>query len=208
VISRRPGRPSRAEAERRIEHLLDVAAAAFIELGYSAATMEHIAQAAGFWKQAIYQRYGDKSTLFAAVVQRLAELQPLRFPPPDELPLKQGLQLRIHYMLTAVLQPEGQAIYKLFIRNSHHFPELTAIIAATANRHFAIPLSRYLRAQRRRGGLRKVNIEVATKTCMDLVYGRMMRFFLIEGGTVPAREVNKAAREIVGILIGGLAEPD
>lgn len=204
AVTRRPGRPSRAEAARRNEHLLDVATTVFIEQGYAAATMENIAAAAGCWKQAIYQRYGDKRALFAAVVKRLADRQPLRFPLLDERPLKAGLRMRIRFMLAAMFQPEGQAIFKLFLRNSHHFPELAQIIGATADQNFAVPLANYLQDQRRRGRLRKVSIAAATQSCMDMLYGRALRFFLAEGGEISQQEIDRAADEMVALLIGGL----
>lgn len=208
TITRRRGRPSRAEAERRVQHLLDVAAAVFIEEGYHAATMEGIAQAAGFWKQAIYQRYGDKRTLFAAVVKRLAELQPEKFPKDDDLPLEEGLQRRVRYMLNATLEPEGQAVYKLFIRNGHHFPELVAIINEAADANFRQPLQGYLRDKRRLGLIRQdINIAAAATSCTDLVYGRVMRVFLIEGQQISDRDIRKSAQQITDLLIRGL-QPD
>lgn len=206
VITRRRGRPSRAEAERRIEHLLDVAAAVFIEEGYNAATIEGIAQAAGFWKQAIYQRYGDKATLFAAVVKRLAQLQSIDFPDDDDLPVADGLRLRIHRILTAFLEPEGQAIYKLFMRDSHRFPELVGVISEAADANFRLPLQQYLRAKRRQGLIRKVNIARVSVYASDLVYGTMMRFFLTDNLQVDAADIRKAAKELADLLLHGLQE--
>ena len=206
AVGRRPGRPSRAEAERRNELLLEVATQMFIEQGYAAATIENIAAAAGCWKQAIYQRYGDKRALFEAVVERLADHQPLKFPPLDERPFKAGLQLRIRFMLTAVFRPEGQAIFTLFLRNSHHFPELARIIGAIADQSFSQPLAEYLREQRRRGQLRRVDIAAVTQSCMDLIYGRVLRFFLTEGGRITPDEIDRAAQEIAALLIGGIGE--
>jgi AcrR family transcriptional regulator len=206
TISRRRGRPSRAEAERRIEHLLDVAAAVFIEEGYSAATMEGIAQAAGFWKQAIYQRYGDKATLFAAVVKRLALLQSIEFPVDDELPLAEGLRLRVHQILVAFLEPEGQAIYKLFMRDSHRFPELVGVISEAADSNFRLPLQQYLRTKRRQGLIRKVNVARVSVYASDLVYGTMMRFFLTENLKVSPTDIRKASQEITDLLLNGLVE--
>jgi AcrR family transcriptional regulator len=207
-ITNRRGRPSREEAERRHQHLLDVAAAIFIEQGYNAASIEGIAQAAGIWKQAIYQRYGDKYALFSAVVKRLAELQPERFPDDDDLPLEAGLRLRISFMLSAFLEPEGQAIYKLFMRDSHRFPELVGIIDATANSSFREPLYQYLKRKRQLGLIRPINVATVTTTCTDLVYGCMMRFSAVDNLRVDAKDIKKAAQQMVELLINGLAPTD
>ncbi len=68
----RPGTPraprmSRGQRERQ---LLDVAEAAFAELGYTDTTMEEIASRAGITKPVIYDHFGSKERLLAAVVER------------------------------------------------------------------------------------------------------------------------------------------
>ncbi len=204
AIPRRRGRPSRAEAELRIEHLLDVAASVFIEQGYSAATMEGIAEAAGIWKQAIYQRYGDKRTLFTEVVKRLAEMQPGKFQGDDDLPIHEGLRLRIQHMLTAFMEPGGQAIYKLFMHDSHRFPELVGVISDAANTNFRLPLHQYLKRKQREGVLRKVDLARVATYASDLVYGCMMRFFLTENLQVTANDIKKAAQEIADLMLNGI----
>lgn len=64
----RIGRPSQAEAARLDEQLRRAAFEMFLERGFDGTTMEAVAQAAGVTKRTLYARYGDKRTLFAAVV--------------------------------------------------------------------------------------------------------------------------------------------
>jgi AcrR family transcriptional regulator len=60
--------------ERRLEHtrslLLDAAEEVFGEKGFTQATLDDIAQAAGFTKGAIYKHFGAKEDLFLAVSDR------------------------------------------------------------------------------------------------------------------------------------------
>jgi AcrR family transcriptional regulator len=63
------GRPTRAEAERRLGTLLDTAMRLFLQQGYEAVSVEEIAKQAGVAKRFIYARYGDKSELFVAAVE-------------------------------------------------------------------------------------------------------------------------------------------
>ena len=65
------GRPSRAEAERRLANLLDTAMRLFLERGYAAVSVEEIAKQAGVAKRFIYARYDDKAALFVAAVERV-----------------------------------------------------------------------------------------------------------------------------------------
>ncbi|OBA70330.1 TetR family transcriptional regulator [Mycobacterium sp. 1554424.7] len=68
TTSRRPGRPTQAEAERLDEQLREAAVATFLEHGYDGASMEAIARAAGITKQTLYSRYADKRAVFMDVI--------------------------------------------------------------------------------------------------------------------------------------------
>ena len=60
--------------ERRLEHtrtlLLDAAEEVFAEKGFTPATLDDIASAAGYTKGAIYKHFGTKEDLFLAVSDR------------------------------------------------------------------------------------------------------------------------------------------
>jgi AcrR family transcriptional regulator len=60
--------------ERRLEHtralLLDAAEEVFAERGFTSATLDDIASAAGYTKGAIYKHFGAKEDLFLAVSDR------------------------------------------------------------------------------------------------------------------------------------------
>jgi AcrR family transcriptional regulator len=64
-------RLTRDEARRRTrERLLDAAADVFKRLGYNGASLEAIAEAAGYTKGAIYSNFETKADLFKALVDR------------------------------------------------------------------------------------------------------------------------------------------
>jgi AcrR family transcriptional regulator len=60
--------------ERRVEHtrnlLLDAAEELFAQKGFGSATLEDIAEAAGYTRGAIYAHFGAKEELFLAVTER------------------------------------------------------------------------------------------------------------------------------------------
>ena len=66
----RAGRPSAAEAEGRIERLLDVAAEVFVEKGFDRASVYEIVKRAGASKETVYRRFPTKGELFSAVMRR------------------------------------------------------------------------------------------------------------------------------------------
>lgn len=88
VPSARPRRPTRAETRAR---LLDAAVGVFVERGIAAASVEEIAEAAGFSRGAVYSNFADKDALVLALLQKMtddamAEIEDLleRFPDPDD----------------------------------------------------------------------------------------------------------------------------
>jgi TetR/AcrR family transcriptional regulator, mexJK operon transcriptional repressor len=67
---RRSGRPTREEIERRNQELLDGALDLFLENGFEATTIEAISSSLSMSRRTIYARYGDKTALFKAALQR------------------------------------------------------------------------------------------------------------------------------------------
>jgi AcrR family transcriptional regulator len=65
-----PGRPSREQREQRNEELLDKALDLFLDRGFDGTTVEAIIEQVGMARRTVYARYGDKTTLFKAALQR------------------------------------------------------------------------------------------------------------------------------------------
>ena len=53
VLSR-GGRPTRAEAEKRQQHLIETAGAMFMKFGFDGTSMDSVAEAAGMSKRTVY----------------------------------------------------------------------------------------------------------------------------------------------------------
>jgi AcrR family transcriptional regulator len=64
-------RPSRTETQAQTrERLLDAAERAFADEGFGGASLDRIAEAAGFTRGAVYSNFTDKADLFVAVLDR------------------------------------------------------------------------------------------------------------------------------------------
>jgi AcrR family transcriptional regulator len=64
-------RPSRTEAQAQTrERLLDAAEGAFATEGFGGASLDRIAEAAGFTRGAVYSNFADKADLFVALLDR------------------------------------------------------------------------------------------------------------------------------------------
>ncbi len=64
----RRGRPTQAQAEQLDLAVRESALAVFLEHGYSGASMDAIAKAAGITRKSLYARYADKRAVFADVI--------------------------------------------------------------------------------------------------------------------------------------------
>ena len=122
----RGGRPSRADALRLRQRILEVATELFLAEGYGSTTIEAVAARAGISKRTLYHRFDDKSALFAAVVHDIIE----HIRPPPDVALVEGATLRdvlrrlAAMILRAALAPKALALHRLVVAESARFPEL------------------------------------------------------------------------------------
>jgi TetR/AcrR family transcriptional regulator, mexJK operon transcriptional repressor len=122
------GRPTRAEAERRLGTLLETAMRLFLERGYEAVSVEEIAKRTGVAKRFIYARYDDKSELFAAAVEHtiLGRLEgALHEIEPSRRGVERGLYELGQKLLSVALQPDAIALHRLFVSSAAQFPDVT-----------------------------------------------------------------------------------
>jgi AcrR family transcriptional regulator len=67
-VTRRTGRPTRAEAVEIDRRIQAVAVESFVSNGFDGTTMEAVAAAAGVTRRTLYAKYRDKEALFVAAV--------------------------------------------------------------------------------------------------------------------------------------------
>jgi AcrR family transcriptional regulator len=123
--ARRPrGRPTLSN-----EVLLDKALDLFLELGYERTSIDAITAVAGVAKRTIYQRYGDKKTLFKAALEQAIEewivpISELQAAETDGL--EQSL-LNIGRILVAnIMSPAGLRLLRITNAEAGHMPEIGA----------------------------------------------------------------------------------
>lgn len=121
---RRPGRPSLSN-EQLLDHALDL----FLEQGFERTSIEAICAAAGMAKRTVYARYGDKTTLFRAALQRAIELwivpiERLRAAEVDDLEASLLAVGRI--LLANIMSPAGLRLLRLTNSESSRSPEIGA----------------------------------------------------------------------------------
>lgn len=65
-----PGRPTKAEVDKRSRELLEKALELFLRNGFEATTIHEITHAVGMAKRTVVSRYGNKLSLFKAALKR------------------------------------------------------------------------------------------------------------------------------------------
>ncbi len=123
----RMGRPTREEAKRRQENLLEVALDMFLERGFDETTVEDIATAARMSKRTVYARYANKDELFVAAVHRARERYTI---PLEELEARESDDLAATLKAVAMRRFEnitglvGQRLFRVLNAQAYRFPEL------------------------------------------------------------------------------------
>jgi AcrR family transcriptional regulator len=123
-LRRRPGRPTLSN-----EQLLDKALDLFLAHGFERTSIEAICAAAGMAKRTVYARYGDKTTLFKAALQRAIEewIVPVEALQQAECDDLEECLLAVGRLLVAnIMSPAGLRLLRLTNAVSGSMPEIGA----------------------------------------------------------------------------------
>ena len=203
------GRPTREEAARREERLLDVATTMFLDNGYDGTSMDAIAAASGIGKPSLYARYGDKRALFLAVLRHsvalwASELAPLGTCPQHRLSLAELEPLLVavgRHILELSIRPESVALKRVLTSQAGQFPDLSATLQEAGwgaiMRHVAALLR--LAIDFERSPVR--DPELAADLFLSLVLGRLSHEALI-GIEVDRSAIGRRVAAAVKIFLG------
>lgn len=153
---------NRIERERRI---LEAARKVFAETGYSGATMDGVAVAAGLSKPTLYQYFESKEALFEAMmlVERDHMLDAFQHPSPHGM-VADLLEFSWAYADT-VLRPDMLSLARLIIGEVQRFPEIGHAYQASGPDRLLRGIMDYLDEQKKAG---RLAFEDAELTAQDL----------------------------------------
>lgn len=139
------GRLPRAEVDRRIDRLLDIALEEFALTGFGGTSLDRLVERSGVSKTTIYRRFGSKEGLFTTLLDRSAEsvrsgLWALELDLND--PLGTIERFVTAYTEIAVCHPLGRTLLEIAVAERRSFPHLGARLLANAYEGFR-PISDY-----------------------------------------------------------------
>jgi TetR/AcrR family transcriptional regulator, mexJK operon transcriptional repressor len=123
TVAKLPGRPLDAGKSAA---MLAAASDVFFERGFSAATVEAVAERAGVSKVTVYARFGDKAGLFEAMVRHVSDRMQSAYLHPDSLPpsLEAALVCFGKGLMSEVMSPRLIAFEQNLAGDLAHHPDL------------------------------------------------------------------------------------
>jgi TetR/AcrR family transcriptional regulator, mexJK operon transcriptional repressor len=202
----RSGRPSRADAARLADRILDVATEMFFAEGYGATSIDAIARRARISKRTFYHRFPDKAALFEAVIHRIVD----KLRPPANIPLFEGgsldeiLRRLARLILRAALAPMALALNRLMVAEARRFPELAAVATREGSRDEAVRLiAGLIEREARAAGLAIDRPQFAAEQFLEFVIAAPRRRALGLGTAMTEAELDAWADDCVNLFVNG-----
>lgn len=200
------GRPTREEARKRHEKLLEVALDMFLERGFDETTMEDIATAARMSKRTVYARYANKDELFIAAVHRARErytipLEELQAQESDSL--EATLKAIAHRRFQNIAAPVGQKLFRVLTTQAYRFPELSLSTfnqgVGPAFEHLSEVFARF----EAKGEIQIGDHKKAAAAFLSMVLGPFVRI-ITTGNRVSKRELDESIDFSVRLFLNGV----
>ncbi|PNQ04278.1 hypothetical protein A8G00_08560 [Sphingobium sp. SA916] len=195
------GRLPRAEVDRRIDRLLDIALEEFALTGFGGTSLDRLVERSGVSKTTIYRRFGSKEGLFTALIHRSMEavrsgLWALELDVAD--PLGTIERFVATYTEVAICRPMGRTLLQIAVAERRDFPHLGAMLLANAYEGFR-PISDYFERLMTDGVLRPGDPQDAA---FDL-QGLITQGFRVMVDDIGFVHREGRAREIAGRFLRG-----
>lgn len=165
-----------AGREAKRDAILEAARKVFMEVGFGAASMDVIATEAKVSKQTVYNHFGSKEELFAAMIRYWVDQKLTVFSDAA----KQGkpeetLRAMAHQFLDHGSAEQRVSMYRILMGESPRFPELGDIFYKAGPAVVRKFLSDYFADQDKRGTLHVENPQLAAEQFFGMLNGCQLK---------------------------------
>ena len=172
----------------------------FLAAGYSAVSMDAIADAAPVSKPTLYNYFPGKQALFAAVVSDVCARMSaaVEMAERDAGDVRSDLEVIARAYVDIVYSPDCLALYRVIIAELKNFPELGRLAYASGAIPIIKAISRYLRGVDASAGVRFPRVDEAARVLMGLLSGDdFHRCLMGLSPTLTPRERGRLVKRVV-----------
>lgn len=197
-------KPSRGELRRAA--IVAAATDVFLENGFGTATLDDVVRRAGGSRTTLYEHFGSKEGLFAAIIAEQCELivAPLQAAsevggPPEKVLVDVGRRF-----MDILMSPRGLGLYRMVSAEAARFPALGAQVFACGPKAAADRLAIYLRAQVEAGALALPDTDLAARHFLEMVKGDLHTRALFNVAPLPTSvEIDACVKGAVATFLDG-----
>ena len=160
-----------AGREAKREAILEAARKVFMDVGFGTASMDTIANEAKVSKQTVYNHFGSKEELFAAMIRYWVEQKLTVFNDASKGRPEDTLRAIAHQFLDHGSAEQRVSMYRILMGESARFPELGDIFYKAGPAVVRKFLADYLADQHKRGVLHVDNPTLASEQFFGMLNG-------------------------------------
>jgi TetR/AcrR family transcriptional regulator, mexJK operon transcriptional repressor len=163
-------------APSKRDAILEAASKVFLEVGFGSASMDAIANEAKVSKQTVYNHFGSKEELFAAMIRKTCDQMTMAFAEAVKAgdPDKTLRAIARHFM-TVVFSSEKLSLHRLLMAEVPRFPDLGRIYYQSGPEPIRKFVADYLSEQTRLGKLKVENPRLTAEQFIGMVTGCRLR---------------------------------
>jgi AcrR family transcriptional regulator len=191
-----------ARSHRRQE-ILRAARICFLDRGFLRTTISEVVALSGGSRATVYEEFGDKEGLFAALIASILDdmsLPALADGPPDQVLRKLGRSY-----LEQLLDPEALALYRVVLGESTHMRQLGPAIFRAGPRAASDTLARRFAAWVESGELTLENPARAATLFLAMIEGDLHRAAIMWERSPSADEIEDSVDAAVALFLHGAA---
>lgn len=198
------GNPMTQLSDFKRDAILDAGTRMFLAQGYSAVSMDAIAEAAPVSKPTLYNYFSGKPALFEAVIKRLCDrlLTALDAIETKAADLQTDLQTDLRVMARAcvdlVYAPESLRLFRVIIAEQMHFPELGKVAYRSGAKPITARIAKFLRGVDPATGVHFPQVKDSAKMLLSMLMGdEHLRCLIGVKSTLTAREKTQLVERVV-----------
>ena len=204
-----PERRTLRNYARKDDIVLEAAEKEFLQSGFSATSMDAVAERAGVSKRTVYSNFGNKVDLFAAVIRKRCAaavpkaLDQVDMAAADPEPIL--IALATNFLLSIFDRPQVE-LYQTVVAESRQFPEIGKFMVEGPIMQSQATFDEFLRAQVALGHLEFPDIDIAAAQLIALLKTNVhMRLLFNQAAGTTRREIVASATSSVRLFLYGAA---